>query len=109
MKSITYFTLVSNSGGYGVISKAHELNKLFELLPESDKEFIVHQSGLEQKRFSEQIDAAAKTFVEWRYIHEQSGLVSVSLQFLMLLWVGASKLAKIKRNEQFSNLRTDTR
>ena len=90
---------------YKQTSRDHELNKLYGLLPEPDRDFVVHQSGLQQERFSEQLDAASKTFVEWRYLHEQTGPLSVSLQFLMLLWLGASKLAEQKRQEQFSSLR----
>ena len=90
---------------YSQTSRAHDLSELYSLLPETDRDFILHESGLQVARFSEQLDAAAKSFVEWRYLHEKNGLLSVSLQFLELVWLAVSRLAEQKRREQLSRLR----
>ena len=87
--------------------RGHGLKELFEQLPESDRTYIRSYMPFQAEWFDAGLVAVSEAFVEWRYIHEQRGLKSINLEFLMHLWHAASKLAEQKRQQQRNNLRAD--
>lgn len=86
----------------------HRLDKLFEALPEADREKVIFHSGIEKASFEKNLELVANAFVEWRYIYEQRGLVSISEQFLQMLWSGVESVAAEKVQQQREALRRDT-
>lgn len=80
--------------------REHQLKKLYEELPELDREFIRSNIPFDAARFEAGLEAVSDAFIEWRYIHEESGTKSISLEFLMHLWHASSKLAEGKRKLQ---------
>jgi hypothetical protein len=90
---------------YGPSPRGHGLQELFQQLPESDRVFIRSSIPFEEGRFSAGLAAVSEAFVEWRYIHEQRGFKSISLEFLMHLWRASCELAEQKRLEQRKRLR----
>ena len=47
----------------------------------------------------------AGAFQTWRYAHENTGMLSISLVFLEMAWIGALALAEKRRSEQIQALR----
>lgn len=84
--------------------RGHKLDQLYAALPQMDREIIAHYSTLGEEKILLKLPEVANAFEEWRYIYEENGVVTISLQFLMLFWVGVEKLAATKRNEQFAKL-----
>lgn len=77
--------------------RGHKLDQLFEALPKIDREFIACHSSLGEEKIASDLPEVANAFQEWRYIYEESGTITISVQFLMLFWLGVEKLAVTKR------------
>lgn len=78
--------------------KSHKLVELFNLLSDEDQNVVIRNAVYDNQRFDEQLSEVSNAFVEWRYIHEQTGLHGTSLQFLLLLH-GAVEVV-VQRNSQ---------
>ena len=64
--------------------KSHDLKKLFDGLEPALKEKIILATGMAEGIFYSSLEAAAKSFDEWRYVHEKEAL-SASTEFLSKL------------------------
>lgn len=89
---------------YSQAPRGHELVELFRQFPDADQAFVRGRVHYTAEEFDAGLDDVNKSFVEWRYVHEQRGLKSVSLQFLMVLWAAVCELAEKKREEQRQKL-----
>ena len=99
--------LKASTLSYGPPPRTHDLQRLYMGLADSDRAKILSASALNEDLVSDQLPQVAKAFDEWRYIHEEPGTLSISLQFLMMFWLGVSQLAKAKVNEQLAPLRSE--
>ena len=88
-------------------TSGHRLDKLFEALPEADRMKVLFHSGVEESSFEQNLEQVASAFVEWRYIYEQRGVVSISEQFLQMLWFAVESVAAEKAEQQREALRRD--
>ena len=88
-----------------LIRRGHKLDQLYAALPQTDREFIAHHSSLGEEKIALGLPEVANAFEEWRYIYEESGTITISVQFLMLFWLGVEKLAETKRQEQLAELK----
>ena len=98
--------LKASTLSYGSPPRTHNLQTLYLGLPATDRAKILSASALSEDLVSDQLPQVAKAFDEWRYLHEESGTLSISLQFLMMLWLGVSRLAQSKVKEQLAPLRS---
>jgi hypothetical protein len=73
----------------GVKKRGHDLAVLFEALPPEQRKEVMHLVGLPEPEFTKALMASRNTFDAWRYVHEISGEVEVSEQF-MLAFANAS-------------------
>ena len=85
--------------------RGHRLDQLYHALPQLDQEFIAHRSSLGKDKIEADLPHVANAFQDWRYIHEEVGIITISLQFLMLFWHGVDDLAETKRQGQLEALR----
>lgn len=97
LKAIAF---ASNSPASG-----HRLDKLFEALPEADRKKVLFHSGVEESSFAQNLELVANAFVEWRYIYEQRGVMTISEQFLQMLWFAVETVAAEKAEQQREALR----
>lgn len=71
--------------------KSHDLKKLFDGLEPSIQGKIISATGMVEKDFHASLSAAAKSFDEWRYVHEKDAL-SASTSFLLALAKAAQQV-----------------
>ena len=90
---------------YNDAVRGHRLDQLYYALPQLDQEFIAHHSSLGKDKIAADLPHVANAFQDWRYIHEEVGIITISLQFLMLFWHGVDNLAETKRQQQLEALR----
>lgn len=94
--------------GSNAPATGHRLDKLFEALPVEDREKVLFHSGVERTAFEQNLELVANAFVDWRYIYEKRGVVSISEQFLQMLWFAVELVAAEKAEQQRQALRRAT-
>ena len=74
-------------------SHGHSLWNLYSRLPTRLRSEIVARTSRTDQEFELELKSAANAFVQWRYIHEQTRMVGVSVGFLRELYVSVSSVA----------------
>ena len=65
--------------------EGHRLDKLFVQLPSAQQEAIIQACGVGPEAFARELGLVANAFVEWRYIYERPGVISINRDFLLAL------------------------
>lgn len=76
----------------GAPQTGHNLTTLFDGLLETSRRDVIFESGAEEASLRENLAAISNAFVEWRYVHEQLGYRSISVEFLEMLWFALDKI-----------------
>lgn len=74
----------------GTIQSGHNLHQLFNKLSDKSRAEVLIESGVEEASFLDNLAEVSNAFVEWRYIHEELGYRTISVQFLEMLWVAVN-------------------